>query len=421
MSIPTKCLLFCRSSLRVKVKTQSTFTTKATAKMSAVITGYGNSKLISGNGVPLGATVIDFRSDTVTKPDKEMRAAMMHADVGDDVYGEDPTVNELQSLVAKLLGKEASLFVPSGTMSNLIALLTHCKLRGSEAIVGDESHILHYEQTGAAQFGGINLRPVKTFPDGSLDLDEVKRKIRNSKDAHQSHSVLLCVENTHNRCGGRIVPHDWTLKAGRLARENGMKFHLDGARIFNAAVASGVPASQLVEPFDSISICLSKGLGAPVGSLLVGSKAFIDEAHRCRKALGGGMRQAGILAAAGILSLQNGPTRLVQDHIFTKQLAVTAQEVGKGIVEVDLESVETNMVMLKVNTETGATTNSLVTRLATTTDKEKQTIGRDIRLLAYPMTELNVRIVVHCNHTSEDIKLAQEKFRFVLGELRDKV
>ncbi|KAI9562968.1 hypothetical protein GHT06_010424 [Daphnia sinensis] len=389
--------------------------------MSAVMTGYGNTKLISGNGVPLEATMIDFRSDTVTKPDKEMRTAMMHADVGDDVYGEDPTVNELQSLAAKLLGKEAALFVPSGTMSNLIALLTHCKLRGSEAIVGDESHILHYEQTGAAQFGGINLRPVKTFSDGSLDLDEVKRKIRNSKDAHQSHSVLLCVENTHNRCGGRIVPHDWTLKAGRLARENGMKFHLDGARIFNAAVASGVSASELVEPFDSISICLSKGLGAPVGSLLVGSKAFIDEAHRCRKALGGGMRQAGILAAAGILSLQKGPTRLAQDHVFTKQLAITAQEVGKGIVEVDLESVETNMVMLKVNIESGTTPNSLVTRLATTTDKEKETIGQDIRLLAYPMTELNVRIVVHCNHTSEDIKLAQDKLRFVLGELRGNV
>ncbi|XP_046642353.1 L-allo-threonine aldolase-like [Daphnia pulicaria] len=392
--------------------------TKANTKMSAVMTGYGNAKLITGNGIPTEATVIDFRSDTVTKPNNEMRTAMMNADVGDDVYGEDPTVNELQKLGAQLMGKEAALFVPSGTMSNLIALLTHCKLRGSEAIVGDESHILHYEQTGAAQFGGINLRSVKTFADGTLDLEEAKKKIRNSKDAHQSHSVLLCVENTHNRCGGRIVPQKWIVKAGQLARENNMKFHLDGARIFNAAVALDVSVSELVEPFDSVSVCLSKGLGAPVGSLLIGTKHFIEEAHRCRKALGGGMRQAGILAAAGILSLTKGPTRLAQDHIFTKQLAVTAQEVGKGVVEVDLDTVETNMVMLKVEPISGATPNSIVKRFAESTEKEVHAIGQDIRLLAYPMTETNIRIVVHCSNTPEDIKLAQDKLGYVFDEIK---
>lgn len=372
--------------------------------------------LVSDNVVPKDAKIIDFRSDTVTKPDDEMRSAMMNAAVGDDVYKEDPTVNELEDYAAHLLGKEASLFVPSGTMSNLIALLTHCTQRGSEAFVGDESHILHYEQTGAAQFGGINLRPIKTFPDGTLDLAEIKGKIRNHSDVHQSISSLLCLENTHNRCGGRILPLEWTKKAADLAKENNMKFHLDGARLFNAAIALGVPASSIAEPFDSISICLSKGLGAPVGSLLVGSESFIKDARRCRKALGGGMRQAGILAAAGLIALKKGPGRMVQDHSFTKQLALAGLEAGKGIVDVDMSSVETNMVMFKVNLLTGVTPCDITGRLARSTPDEIQKIGKDVRLLAYPMTATNIRIVVHCDNTSEDIQFAQSKLRYVLQE-----
>jgi len=365
--------------------------------------------------------VIDFRSDTVTKPTDEMRLAMMNALVGDDVYQEDPTVNELENYGAKLLGKEASLFVPSGTMSNLIALLTHCKQRGSEAIVGDESHILHYEQTGAAQFGGINLRPVKTFSDGTLDLDEIKRKIRNHSDYHQSITTMLCLENTHNRCGGRILPLEWTNKARDLAKENGLKFHLDGARLFNAAVALGVSPAELAEPFDSVSICLSKGLGAPVGSLLVGSQPFIKDARRCRKALGGGMRQAGIIAAAGLLSLQKGPSRMVLDHAFTKQLAMVAAEAGSSFMDVDMDSVETNMVMLRVKLETGMTPCMLTERMARSTPEETEKMGKEVRLLAYPMTATNVRLVVHCNMTPEDIELAKVKLDFVLQEFTQEV
>jgi len=378
-------------------------------------------KLASNSAAAKNARIIDFRSDTVTKPDDEMRLAMMNAVVGDDVYQEDPTVNELESYAANLLGKEASLFVPSGTMSNLIALLTHCKQRGSEAIVGDESHILHYEQTGAAQFGGINLRPVKTFPDGTIDLDEVRSKIRNHSDYHQSITTMLCLENTHNRCGGRILPLEWTNKARDLARQNNLKFHLDGARLFNAAVALGVPVAQLAEPFDSVSICLSKGLGAPIGSLLVGSHSFIKDARRCRKALGGGMRQAGIIAAAGILSLKKGPVRMVQDHAFTKQLASVAAAAGRTFIDVDMDSVETNMVMLRVKLETGLTPCTLTERMARTTPQEIEEIGKEIRLLAYPMTAKNVRLVVHCNMTSEDVELAAQKLRYVLQEFSQQV
>jgi len=378
-------------------------------------------KLASDNVDTKNARVVDFRSDTVTKPDDEMRLAMMNALVGDDVYQEDPTVNELENYAANLLGKEASLFVPSGTMSNLIALLTHCKQRGSEAIVGDESHILHYEQTGAAQFGGINLRPVKTFSDGTLDLDEVKRKIRNHSDYHQSISTLLCLENTHNRCGGRVLPLEWTNKARDLAKENNLKFHLDGARLFNAAVAQGVSPAELAAPFDSVSICLSKGLGAPVGSLLVGSQSFIKDARRCRKALGGGMRQAGIIAAAGLISLKKGPIRMVQDHAFTKQLTTVAAEAGQSFIDVDMDSVDTNMVMLRVKLETGLTPCILTERMARSTPEEVEKIGKEIRLLAYPMTAKNVRLVVHCNMTAEDIEFAQLKLRYVLEEFNQQV
>jgi len=372
--------------------------------------------LVSDNTIAEDARVIDFRSDTVTKPNDEMRLVMKNAVVGDDVYGEDPTVNELESYAAKLLGKEAALFVPSGTMSNLIALLTHCRQRGSEAIVGDESHILHYEQTGAAQFGGINLRSVKTFPDGTLDLNEIESKVRDHSDCHQSISTLLCLENTHNRCGGRIVPLEWTKKAGDVAKRNNMKFHLDGARLFNAAVALGVPPSEVAEPFDSVSICLSKGLGAPIGSLLVGSTLFIKDARRCRKALGGGMRQAGIIAAAGLLSLQKGPGRLSQDHSFVKQLASVGLEAGQGIVDVDMKAVETNMVMLKVNLATGITPVDITRRFARSTPEEIEVIGKDVRLLAYPMTATNIRIVVHCSIDDEDIQFAKMKLHYVLKE-----
>lgn len=217
-----------------------------------------------------------------------------------------------------------------------------------------------------------------------------------------------------------------------------MKFHLDGARIFNAAVALGVPVSQLVEPFDSVifktfhlfrimisivfyfqvSVCLSKGLGAPVGSLIVGTKSFIEEAHRCRKALGGGMRQAGIIAAAGMLALQKGPIKLAQDHTFTKKLAMKVQDVGQGIVEVDLDTVETNMLMMKVKPESGATPTSIVERLAISSEREIQKIGQDVRVLAYPMTSENIRIVIHCNNTPKEIELAQEKLCYVFEELR---
>lgn len=261
---------------------------------------------------------IDLRSDTVTKPTPEMREAMAEAEVGDDVYMDDPTVNALQIKAAEMLGKEDSLFVPSGTMGNLLALLVHCQ-RGDEVIVGDKSHIYMNEAGGMSALGGIYPHPVRNQVDGTLALDDIRASIQ-TEDVHHTITRLICIENTQNVCGGIPLTAEYMAQVGKLAKENDLFFHIDGARIFNAAAALNVDVKELTAPADSVMFCLSKGLAAPVGSMLVGTKKFIARARHLRKMLGGGMRQAGVLAAAGLISVEKMTGRLGQDHARAKKL-----------------------------------------------------------------------------------------------------
>jgi threonine aldolase len=283
----------------------------------------------------------DFRSDTVTRPSAAMRAAMAAAEVGDDVFGDDPTVKRLEARVAELIGKEAGLFVPSGTQSNLIALMTHCE-RGDEYIVGQQAHCYRWEAGGAAVLGSIQPQPLDNAPDGTIALADIEGAIK-PDDPHFARSRLLALENT---IGGKILPADYVEAATALAKQHGLSCHLDGARLFNAAVALGVPAKQLAQAFDTVSVCLSKGLGAPVGSVLVGSQHAIARARRWRKMLGGGMRQAGILAAAGLYALEHNVERLADDHANARALArglaklpgLTVTEPDTNIVFVNVEA-----------------------------------------------------------------------------------
>ena len=279
--------------------------------------------------------IIDLRSDTVTRPGQAMLAAMTEAEVGDDVWGDDPTVKRLQDALAERTGKEAGLFFPSGTQSNLAALMAHCA-RGDEYIVGQLAHTYKYEGGGAAVLGSIQPQPIENAPDGSLPLDKVAAAIKPIDD-HFARTRLLALENT---IGGKILPRQYVTDATNLARKRGLATHLDGARIFNAAVASGQPVADLCAPFESISICFSKGLGAPVGSVLVGSKALIEVAHRWRKVLGGGMRQAGVLAAACLYALDHNVLRLAEDHDNAAHLASGLAQID----EVAVQSQATNMV-----------------------------------------------------------------------------
>ena len=285
--------------------------------------------------------IIDLRSDTVTKPTAEMRAAMLAAEVGDDVYGEDPTVNRLEALAAATLGKEAALFVCSGTQSNLLALLSHCE-RGDEYIVGQQGHTYKYEGGGAAVLGSIQPQPLDYEADGSLDLARVESAIK-PDDPHFAKTKLLCLENTQ---GGKVLPLEYLKRAQEFTRARGLGLHLDGARIFNAAVDLKVPVSEVSRYFDSVSVCLSKGLGAPVGSVLCGTKALVAKARRWRKVVGGGMRQAGVLAAAGIYALENNVERLATDHENARALAQALT--GIEGVAVAPNGAQTNMLYINV-------------------------------------------------------------------------
>lgn len=284
--------------------------------------------------------IVDLRSDTVTRPTPAMREAMNRAELGDDVFGDDPTVNALQDRIAALLGKEAALFVPSGTQSNLIASMTHCQ-RGEEAICGEMSHTYRWEGGGAGVLGSVAQLPLKHQPDGSLALEDIRAAIK-PDDAHFARSRLLCLENT---IGGKAVPMAYTAQATALARDKGLATHLDGARLFNAATKLGVPAREIAQHFDTVSVCFSKGLGAPVGSALVGPREFIARAHRWRKMLGGGMRQAGVLAAAALHALEHHVDRLAEDHALAQRLADGLQ----GIPELTVEAPQTNMVFAAID------------------------------------------------------------------------
>jgi threonine aldolase len=286
------------------------------------------------------ARVIDLRSDTVTQPTAAMRAAMEAAEVGDDVYGEDPTINRLEAMTAEMLGKEAGLYVASGTMGNLIAVLSHCG-RGDEMILGDRAHIFRAEQGGAAALGGVHPFIVPNQPDGTLDPDDVKAAMR-ADDPHNPITRLVCLENTQNFCGGRALDTAYMDAMGALAHDHGLKLHVDGARLWNAAVALNESPARVVAAADSVSVCLSKGLAAPVGSVVVGDGAFIAKARRMRKAVGGAMRQAGVLAAAGIVAITEMVERLADDHANARALAEGMAQI-EGI-EIDPSTVETNIV-----------------------------------------------------------------------------
>ncbi len=284
---------------------------------------------------------IDLRSDTVTRPTPGMRAAMAAAEVGDDVYGEDPSVNRLEALAAEMLGVEAAVFVPTGTQSNLLGVMSHCE-RGDEYIVGQQAHTFKYEGGGAAVLGSIQPQPLEFEADGTLDLERVAGAIK-PDDSHFARTRLLCLENTQ---GGKVLPLDYLARARHFAQERGLGLHLDGARVFNAAVKQRVAVREIAQHFDTVSVCLSKGLGAPVGSVLCGRRDHILRARRWRKVLGGGMRQAGVLAAAGIYALEHHVDRLADDHANARALAERLSELPA--VRVDPAAVQTNMVFMTI-------------------------------------------------------------------------
>ncbi len=334
---------------------------------------------------------IDLRSDTVTQPSTQMRQAMAQAEVGDDVLGEDPTVIRLQEQSARLLGKEEALFVPSGTMANQISLLVHCR-PGEEVILGWGSHCNNFEGGAGAAWAGVQFQVLGT--DGFFTAEEVDRAI-NADNVHLAPSALVWLENTHNRGGGRIFPQEKLEAIAQLARRRGLPAHLDGARLLHAAIATGRPVSDLAGPVDSTSICLSKGLGAPAGSVLAGSAAFIKRARRYRKMLGGGMRQIGILAAAGLYALENNVRRLVEDHHKAHELA-GGLSVIKGIT-LDPAQSQTNIVIFELGPDAP-------------TGERFLEICADQRLLFSLMGPRRVRAVTHMDVSLE---ACQEAVRIV--------
>ena len=289
--------------------------------------------------------MIDLRSDTVTKPTDVMRTCMTNALVGDDVYGEDPTVLLLENRVAEMFHKESALFCPSGTMSNLTALLTWCDSRGSEVIVGNKSHIFLFEQSGGSQFGGISYRTLENHEDGTMDIESIQQSIREN-DIHEPVTKLICIENTHNVCGGKILPLEFISNVRKIANQHQIPIHMDGARIWNAISASGFEVKEMVKNVDSISVCLSKGLGAPVGSLLVGRNEFIKKAKRIRKALGGGMRQSGMLAAACLVALDDFTCGiLLKDHEKTRKIVDGLNGMKNMVLH---SNIQTNIIFIDV-------------------------------------------------------------------------
>jgi len=344
------------------------------------------------------APVIDLRSDTITRPTESMRRAMAAAEVGDDVFGEDPTINRLEAMTAERLGKEAGLFVSSGTLGNLVCQLTHCA-RGDEMILGDQAHIFYYEQGGSAAVGGIHPHIIPNSPDGRLDLEQIEAAVR-ADNVHFPRSRLIVLENTHNRCNGSPLPPEYLRQVGALARKHDLRLHIDGARLFNAAVALRVEAAELAAEADSVSLCLSKALAAPVGSVVCGSRPFIAQARRNRKVLGGGMRQAGVLAAAGIVALTEMTERLAEDHANARRLADGLA--GLDGIAVKPEAVHTNIVFVEVDADRISAA-ALAERL--------QAAG--VRVLASGPRQL--RAVTHYHITAEHIDAALKAFAGVLN------
>lgn len=347
---------------------------------------------------------IDLRSDTITKPSDEMRRAMADAEVGDDVYGEDPSINKLQEKAANLLGKEAGLLMASGTMSNLVAALTHCK-RGDEIIMGDQAHMFWNESAGASALAGAQIRLVPNDSQGRINTDDLRNAIRPKGNVHMPPTTLVCLENTHNRCSGGVLTPDDTKRVCDIAHESGSNVHLDGARLFNASVALEVPPEALVKDVDDVSFCLSKALSCPVGSVLCGTHEFIEGAHKWRKMVGGGMRQAGVLAAAGLVALDNMVERLADDHSNARRLAQGLANI-EGI-SVDPDSIKTNIVIFEIAQSVG-NANDVINALS----------EEDV-LVTYPGQQ-SLRMVTHRHISSSDIDEALSRVSKVVRQMNTK-
>ncbi|MFP4458737.1 MAG: low-specificity L-threonine aldolase [Candidatus Zixiibacteriota bacterium] len=342
--------------------------------------------------------IIDLRSDTVTKPSQAMREVMAKARVGDDVFEEDPSINQLQSMAAEMTGKEKALLVPSGTMANLIAILTHCQ-RGDEVILGDNCHSFIYEGGGMARFGGIQPHILPNLLDGTIDIVRIKNAIR-IDDIHFPRTKLICLENTHNRMFGTPVKPEYLARVSEVARYHDLKIHVDGARIFNAAIALNTDVKELVKDVDSFNFCLSKGLACPVGSILVGDSDFIHRARYVRKALGGGMRQAGIIAAAGIYALENMVERLANDHENARFLAEGISEID-GLY-IDTEKVSTDIVYFELD-------GNKIEAKELVSEMEKRGV------LFFQTSPQKFRMVAHYGITKDDIDFALRQFRDIFN------
>lgn len=342
--------------------------------------------------------MIDLRSDTVTKPTIEMRSAMFTAEVGDDVYEEDQTMKRLEDRVATIFGKESALFFPSGTMSNLAAILSWCSKRGSEIIVGDKSHIFLYEQSGASQFGGISYRTVTNLQDGSMDISAVLECIR-EEDIHEPSTELICIENTHNVCGGKLIPEAFMIDLQRISRDKQIPIHLDGARIWNAFTKTKTEPAEMAKYVDSLTVCLSKGLGAPIGSLLIGKNTFIEKARRIRKALGGGMRQTGILAAAGLKALDDFEAGILAiDHLRCQRIADTLNKNPyHKWCQID-DIIDTNILFIKIITNPNLEYNA--SKIAK--------IFRKKKILVSVWSSTLLRMVFHRDLTDIDIEKIED-------------
>ncbi|ASS74135.1 low-specificity L-threonine aldolase [Tumebacillus algifaecis] len=344
--------------------------------------------------------MIELRSDTFTLPTEEMLEAIPKAALGDDIYGEDPTVKQLEQLAAEMLGKEAAIFMPSGTMANLASLMAHCP-RGSKVLVGNETDIYIYEAAGASVCGGIMYEPIPTQPDGTLLIEDLAKAFPDdTSDPQFALPSLITIENPHNRMGGKVLPLSYLEEVHQFAASKGLPVHMDGARIFNAAIALGVPVCEVAQYADSIQFCLSKGLSAPVGSMVVGTAEFIEKVYRLRKMLGGGMRQSGLLAAAGIIALEKMVDRLADDHANARRLAQGLSQI-EGI-EVDMD-VPTNIVFFRVTAE-GYTWQRFV--------EECRQAGLNIAELGHG----RIRAVTHSGVTTEDIDTALDIIRHVLSK-----
>ncbi len=344
--------------------------------------------------------MIDLRSDTVTLPSNDMKKFIIDSPLGDDVYGEDPSVNLLQNKIAKIFNKEAALFVPSGTMANLIAVLTHCN-RGDEVILGDKSHIFYYEAGGISAFGGIHSHQLKNNDDGTININDIKTSIRALGNDHFPKTKLICLENTHNACYGSPLNTEYFHDVKKVANKHDLSIHLDGARIFNAAIALNKSVDELTKDCDTISCCLSKGLSAPVGSVVLGTKAFILKAKHMRKALGGGMRQAGLIAAGGIFSLENMIDRIADDHVNAKELAYELHKIKT--ISINPEQVYTNIIFI-YNKNTQISNKQLLNEL------EKNNIKIDYK------GNSKFRLVTHSGFKKRDINSVVKVFKEILKD-----